>query len=295
MTPDQRTLAIWGGIGATAIVAGWFAMDAIDAAGPAQRAEALHAEYQQLYRPADPPSGLDAAQAVARAKQAADAQQQELAAAIQQLAPPLPRDYVDAAGEDLKAQSLLQSVTDDLGKRCEQAKVTVPTWPITQLDRDPGVRSRQLATVYCYAQMVRLMLDAGVRGLGTPVVGEAKSDPGGSVARFPVALSCTATWESTDRLLHALRDAHGAGLGLTDVTVDMQADGTRKVAISASLLLPNRPEWKLAKLDVVPRPAPGAAPAAGQTPPSSVLPPGPQSAPQGGAVRPPTTSGADRL
>ncbi|MBA3846464.1 MAG: hypothetical protein H0X45_07455, partial [Planctomycetes bacterium] len=92
MTPDQRTLAIWGG-GALAVMIGagiWLSSGA--AALDQQRGQATtqHGKYRDLY-PAD---GLAAVEATAVAERLRDHQAAELAQAEARLVPDLPPEYL---------------------------------------------------------------------------------------------------------------------------------------------------------------------------------------------------------
>ncbi|GDY11324.1 hypothetical protein LBMAG53_02010 [Planctomycetota bacterium] len=285
MTPDQRSLALWGGGAGALVLIGWAVLAmAVDPTQAVADAKTLHSNYTGLYRPGAKADGVVADQALKAVKKMVEDQQQELATAQSLVAPPLPAEFI--AEDMLAGQALLVRVHEGLNKRIEQAKLPAMSWPIQQPSGDPELLTQQLAQLHTYQFLVGLCLDANLKLASSPLPGELRSDPSGAIARIPCVLTCEGSWDAVDRLVHAVNNASAQGFGISELAIDLKPDGGRRVQLTATRLLPARPGWKLKPFDppAAAAIATGAAQSAPTTSGSGAVP-----------VAPPPASGNDRL
>lgn len=262
MTPrEQRTIGVWGGGALAVVVIGWIALDVrgdgIERRG--RTADQLHDRYETFYVE-DRDRRLPADRALADLATAAERQEAELAAVERRcLWPgqgPAPREF---AGFDFAAPINYNDAQDKVRQvnarlRTEAARLAVelprelPFEAEGQLDNEDEARRRlQMAQLCAYAAMVDLCLEAGavtIAGIAFP--GQPWRDGAGRYAAVPVALQAVGDYACTEQIMRRLRDDR-RGLGLDELAIDFQDDGTFRCAVTAFLLVPGDEAWGLSE------------------------------------------------
>lgn len=262
MTPEQRRLAMWGGGAAAALLAawGWMAVRGEVRAATVGKADSLHATYLDLYAP-DKPPGFEIEKAQQELRGIANQQADELRAAEAALAPAIAAPYLV---ESLSAAA--SQVTADyaaLRQQSARTKIVIPAaLPYeTGLDADAAARGRQLATLALVRQAVQSCMHAGVARVLAVNPAAAAASPGGEYAVFACDLEVEGDWTAMARLVSALAQADGRGLGLRQLEVQVPPDRPARTRLTATMTVANRPAWGLAAMPAA-QPA-GAAPAEG--------------------------------
>ncbi len=248
MTPDQRTLAIWGG-GALAVLIGvgiWLSSgaDALDQ----QRAQATtqHGKYRDLY-PAD---GLAAAEATTVAERLRDHQAAELAKTESRLVPDLPPEYLKTDVSD--ATSRVNKDYEEVRKRAAREQVQLSDQlPLRALHDDADMRGMQLAQLYLIRQVLDACLEAEVREIGNVDLGKPAQDPSGTYAVLPATFRVKASFAAVQKLLENLRLAHDRGIGVTQLELSHDDSGIESLVVTASLITGVRSGWKLDPVEAV--------------------------------------------
>jgi hypothetical protein len=262
MTPEQRTLSIWGGGFAVALIAGWIVLGGRGQTLDQKQAQAddLEKKYQDLY----PEQGLLAADARSKWKTSLDLQLAALHEAETALVPPLPRAYTDT--ELGRASAQVRDDVQDLKNKGQRQGAKMPTaLPFEEgLDQNPVQIAMQLAQLHLYHEVVDACLDAGTSRIGSVHVAKGPTDPQGQYALMLCDLELDLTFEQVDQLLLDLaQKQHRKGIGLRSLTLDQARDGSQHVGLTVSLVVANDPAWGLKP--EVPKAGgkPGTAPPAG--------------------------------
>lgn len=252
MSPERRTLAVWGGVAAGTVALGWIwlAVRAGQVDEARAESERLRATLADSWLPDRPQE----AERYAKDLQESQRRQQEaLRLAETQLVPELKREY--QATDLVGAQARLRTDVVALRARAERSRIGLPgSLPFEGgFDQDEAVRAQQLVSLCAVRSALDLCLDAGVAQIGACAVGRASCDAGGAVAVFPLELEVEAAPEAVQALLQAFAAAHRQGLGLRRVEIDGRAGAavqpgkaaSQRVRLTATLLVRNRSEWQL--------------------------------------------------
>jgi hypothetical protein len=260
LTPEQRPLLIWAGAALVVlIVAGiWLGSGATTLEQTTAEADKLHASYKTLY----PVDGVAKDEAVTRVGRVRDDQHKALDDAEARLVPDLPNDY--QVGDLAAATARVNVDYETLRKRAQREKFQLAEQlPLRDgLDADADKRALQLAQLYLVRNVVELCMNSGVGAITAIEAGKPYQDASGTYAVIPATFHCKGAYDSTQKLLEALRTWHDRGIGLSALDVEHGDDGTQTVSLAVDLITLNR-GWKLG--------AEGARPAATPTRPRTRL------------------------
>ncbi len=274
MTPDQRSLAVWGGSLAAVLVVGWGVLSWRGGAleDSASQAKSLHGRYTTLFRPGTT-DGKPEAEALSDLERLARAQEESQRRIENVCVPDLPKHY--RTTDLISGNAQVVADHDAIIKRGERQKVPLPSsLPLDGgLDKDEAVRTRQLAMLYMYRAAIDRCLEANVTRITAVTLG---TDPGtdatGTYAMLPCTLELECTYEASQRLAESFLEAHqGIGLGLRSIEAEQRKDGTQRLKLTVSLLTVNNPAWGLKPMAV---PGGGAVPGAAPTAPAAAPRPG---------------------
>ncbi len=245
MTDDQRNLAIWGGSAAVIVIAGWVYLASDDLAGKLSSAEAKQGEYEKKYVNAR--SGELEGEARKRLEQFKVDQVGSLNEAENLLVASLPKEFTPEKTDIMAAQNTVQRTNAALRDLCEKAQVKPAGDLITALPDDPDQRSLQLARLWVWRETALLLIDGGFKAIPNPGLVPPAADPTGKYARLGVELTFDGPWEQVTRLMNDSQLAHRRGLGLREIEIVLNKDGSRKVKFQVTALIPNQPGWKLVR------------------------------------------------
>ncbi len=257
MNPDTRRMAIWGGSGAAILLAGFVVLLVRDGtkSEAVTSADGLHAKYQTLYHP-DKPDGFAVDKAQEELRKIASEQTSELHTAEGTLAPTIPPAYlVDALSEAAAQVTADYSALRQLSTR---SKIPIPSGLPFEggLDADAKARARQLASLSLIRQAVQTCINAGVAKVTGVNPGQAFASTNGDYAVFTCDVEIEGDWAATARLLAALAQADGRGLGLRSLEVTGGADKPLRARLTATLTVMNHEAWALAAAPAAAAPAP---------------------------------------
>jgi len=261
MTPDQRTLATWGGGLAAGVIFGWIALDLIrgeELIARSAKATSLGKEYASLY-PAD---GMAIEEATGTWKRLMEHQQAALTEAEAAMVPALPREYLET---DLSSGAArVHSDLQYLKQKAQRQQVHLPsTLPFEEgLSDNANQRLLQLAQLYLYRNLLDTCMDAGVTKINTLKAESGPCDPQGKYALMLCSIDMDMPWDRTSQLLADLNQTQNRkGYGVRSVNIDHTASGSEKVTLLISLITANNPAWNLR-----PDSAPTQLPTTGTTP-----------------------------
>jgi hypothetical protein len=266
MTPDQRTLATWGGGLALGVIIGWIVLDVVRGATLSERrdqAASLGREYEDLY-PAD---GMAIEEATGTWKRLMEHQQANLTDVEASMVPPLPREYLET---DLNSGAArVHADLQFLKQKAQRQQVRLPsTLPFEEgLSDNANQRLLQLAQLYLYRNLIDTCMEAGVTRINTVKTESGPTDPQGKYALMLCTIDVDMPWERTSQLLADLLVTQTRkGYGVRNLTIDHDRSGNEKVTLVVSLITANNPAWNLR-----PDSAPGQLPTApaGTTPSNS--------------------------
>ncbi len=243
MTPEQRTLAIWGG-GALVVLVGagfWLSSGAGTLDQRRGEATAQHARYQKLY-PADGTPGADATAAAERLR---DHQTAELAKSEARLVPDLPADYLRT--DVSEATERVNKDYEAVRKRAAREQVQLSDQlPLRDgLDQDADKRGMQLAQLYLVRQVLDVCLEAEVREIGAVDLGKPTQDASGTYAVLPATFRVKASFAAVQKLLEDMRVAHDRGIGVAQIELIHDDSGVESLLLTANLITGIRSGWKL--------------------------------------------------
>lgn len=247
MTPEQRTMAIWGGGIAAGVIVGWIIVGGVRGPLLDERhtvAEGLFKNYSDLY----PEKGMAVDEATKKWKTLFEHQQSALKDAEASLVPPLPRKYTDADLSSGAAQ--VHADLQYLKQKAQRQKVTIPgTLPFEEgLDADEKQRLLQLAQLYLYRNALDTCMDAGVDRISSVRIEKEKgsTDPGGRYAVLLCQLDLEVTWEKASQVLLDLIQAQNTkGFGVRALSLVHDRSGNERLSLTISLLTANNPAWGL--------------------------------------------------
>lgn len=273
MSAERRRLVLWAGCGA-AIVATGFAVLLIRGSMHAETisgADTLHASYLKLYHP-DKPDGFAIEPARNELRAIVAAQTTELETTEGSLAPPIGAAYL----VESLSEAAAQVTTDYAALRQLSARTRIPIpggLPFEGgLDADNKSRARQLASLALIRQALQTCMHAGVAKIANVGPGQAFASPGGEYAVFVADVEVEADWAATARLIAALAQPDGRGLGLRSLEVVSNPDKPLRGRLSITMTTANRESWGLGALPAAAAPASGGA--SGATSPASPANPG---------------------
>jgi len=253
MTPEQRTLSIWGGASAAGLLVVWlfpgFGLGdrAAELAQLQTRHHELHGKYTDLY----PAEGTAADEVILKLKKLKDHQQLAVTQVERQLVPGLPREFLlpDLTG----AQDIVRTEHDRVRNRAQSRKIALPaTLPFGLLEQDPEKRTMQLAQLYLCRQVLYRCLAADFTRIASISPGSGWCDASGSYASLLVDFQMEGSPKAVSDLLLNLVSDHDKGVGLRAAAITANPDGSQRLAMTASLLTVNRAGWNLKE-----PPAPG--------------------------------------
>jgi len=259
MTPDQRTLAIWGGGLAAGMIVGWIVLDVVR--GETLResstlAANLGKEYQELY----PEQGMAIEEATGTWKRVMEHQQASLVDAEKTMVPLLPREYQET---DLNSGAArVHADLQFLKQKAQRQQVRMPTTlPFEEgLSDNANQRLLQLAQLYLYRNLLDTCMEAGVTKINTIKTESGPCDPQGKYALLLCTVDLDMPWDRTSQLLADLNQTQTRkGYGVRNVSIEHDRSGNEKVSLVVSLITANNPAWNLR-----PDSAPASLPA-GQT------------------------------
>lgn len=261
MTPDERTMAIWGGGLAAGVIAGyiilhsWRGSELVDAS---LRAESLGKEYQTLY----PEQGMAIEEATGTWKRLMEHQQAALTEAESSMVPALPREYLET---DLNSGAArVHADLQYLKQKAQRQQVKMPTTlPFEEgLSDNANQRLLQLAQLYLYRHLLDTCMDAGVTKINTLKTEAGPCDPQSKYALMLCNIDLDMPWDRTSQLLADLNQTQNRkGYGVRSVSIDHTNSGNERVTLQVSLITANNPAWNLR-----PDSAPTQLPSTGTTP-----------------------------
>ncbi len=256
MTPDQKTLSIWGGSLAAAVIAGWIWLDVNEGnLGILQaNAEQLKSKYKDLY----PDTGMPVIEATKKWKTVAEHQTAALSEAEAALVPPLPKAYLDTEMSSTSGQMKTDMLY--LKQKADRQMVKLPaTLPFEDgPEREANMRGMQLAELYLYKNALDDCMDAGVTVVTTVHAGKGGCDPFEKYAIFLCDIDIETTFEKVESLmLDLVQKQNAKGYGIRSLSLEHTKTGIERISLTFSLLVANDPAWGL-KADKSAAPSGGA-------------------------------------
>lgn len=245
MTPDQRTLAMWGGGLAAGLIVGWIILDVVRggvASERAAQAASLGKEYVELY----PESGMAIEEATGKWKNAMELQQASLVDTEKSMVPLLPREYLET---DLNggAARVLADISF-LKQKAQRQQVRLPgTLPFEEgLSDNANQRLLQLAQLYLYRNLVDTCMEAGVTKINSLKTDVGPCDPQAKYALMLCTIDLDMPWDRTSQLLADLNQAQNRkGYGVRSLNIEHDRSGNERVSLVVSLITANNPAWGL--------------------------------------------------
>ena len=245
MTPDQRTLAIWGGGLAAGMIVGWIILDVVrgDTLRDAtMAAENLGKEYQELY----PETGMAIEDATGKWKRVMEFQQAALLDAEKSMVPLLPREYLET---DLNSGAArVHADLQFLKQKAQRTQVRLPsTLPFEEgLSDSANQRLLQLAQLYLYRNLLDTCMEAGVTKINTLKTETGPTDPQGKYALMLCTIDLDMPWDRTSQLLADLNQTQTRkGYGVRSIDIEHDRAGNERVTLVVSLMTANNPAWGL--------------------------------------------------
>lgn len=265
MTPEQKTMAIWGGGTGAVIIAGWIVLGGWR--GPMledarSKAATLGKQYGELY----PDQGMHIDEATRQWKQLMEHQKAALNDAEASMVPALPRGYreTDLSSGGAQVHTDLQY----LKQKASRTQVKIPsTLPLEEgLDQSADIRLLQLAQLYLYRNALDTLMDAGITSIGNVRLSKGPTDPQNKYALLFCELELDATWERVSQvLIEFVQKQNTKGFGIRALELMHTPSGVEKLKLTVSLMTANNPAWGL-RPDSAPtqlQPVNGKPPAAG--------------------------------
>ena len=245
MTPDQRTLSIWGGGLAAGVIVGWIILGPVrgeELATRAAKAESLGKEYQNLY----PATGMPIEEATGTWQRLMEHQKAALVDAEASMVPVLPREYQET---DLNSGAArVHADLQFLKQKAQRTQVRLPsTLPFEEgLSDNASQRLLQLAQLYLYRNLLDTCMEAGITKISTVKTESGPCDPQGKYALMLCSIEIDMPWERTSQLLVDLNQTQNRkGYGVRNVSINHEASGNQKVSLVVSLITANNPAWNL--------------------------------------------------
>lgn len=245
MTPDQRTLSMWGGGLAAGVIIGWIVLGPVRGQEFEDRsalADKLGKDYQNLY----PAEGMAIEEATGTWKRLMEHQKASLEDAEKSMVPPLPRDYVET---DLNSGAArVHADLQYLKQKAQRQQVRLPsTLPLEEgLSDQANLRLLQLAQLYLYKNLLDTCMDAGVTKVNSVKIDAGPTDPQGKYALMLCNIELDMPWERTSQLLADLNQTQNRkGYGVRQMSIDHDRSGNEKVSLVVSLITANNPAWGL--------------------------------------------------
>lgn len=245
MTPDQRTLAIWGGGLAAGLIIGWIVLDVVRGEtlrDSAALAANLGKEYEELY----PETGMAIEEATGTWKRLMEHQQAALLDAEKSMVPELPREYLET---DLNSGAArVHADLQYLKQKAQRQQVRLPgTLPFEEgLSDNANQRLLQLAQLYLYRNLLDTCMEAGITKINTIKTESGPTDPQGKYALLLCTVDLDMPWDRTSQLLADLNQTQNRkGYGVRSVSIEHDRSGNEKVNLVVSLITANNPAWGL--------------------------------------------------
>lgn len=246
MTPEQKTMAIWGSGLAAALLVGWLILDfradflsqvSVSATHDIKRYDESH--------PAQGKNAVDAKKAI---KIIQGQQEAALTEAEAALVPALPEEFTT---DDLNAaESTYKEVVASLTQKAERQGVKLAELPLKSFDSNPTVRRMQLAHVYLFRGLLDACIEAGAGSIVSVKIGSLNvTDPGEHYALLTCDIELETKWDKgsgTAQLLSNLvQRQRRKGYGIRLLEIENHEDNTQRVRLIGSLITANQPEWGL--------------------------------------------------
>jgi hypothetical protein len=265
MTPEQKTMAIWGGGMGAVIIAGWIVLGGWR--GPlleetCAKAAGLGKQYVTLY----PAEGMHIDEATKKWKTLMEHQKAALGDAEASMVPALPRGYRETDLSSGAAQ--VHTDLQFLKQKASRTQVRIPTTlPLEEgLDQSADTRLLQLAQLYLYRNAIDTVMDAGITSISGIRVNKGPSDPQNKYAVLLCEMELDATWEKASQvLLDFIQKQNTKGFGIRALELIHDKSGTEKLRLTVSLLTANNPAWGLRADSAPTQLPPGGKPPAGGT------------------------------
>lgn len=245
MTPDQRTLALWGGGLAAGLIVGWIVLDVVRGETLRERADLaarLGREYAELY----PEKGMAIEEATGKWKNAMDLQQAALNDTEKSMVPLLPREYLET---DLNSGAArVHADLAYLKQKAQRQQVRLPsTLPFEEgLSDNANQRLLQLAQLYLYRNLLDTCMEAGVTKVNSLKTDSGPCDPQGKYALMLCTIDLDMPWDRTSQLLADLNQTQNRkGYGVRSVSIEHDRSGSERVSLVVSLITANNPAWGL--------------------------------------------------
>ena len=245
MTPEQRTMSIWGGGTGAVIIAGWIVLGGwrgpmLDDART--KAAALGKQYVELY----PDSGMHIDEATKQWKTLMEHQKAALGDAEASMVPALPRGY--ATTDQNSGAEQVRTDLQYLKQKATRTQVKIPsTLPLEEgLDQSADTRLLQLAQLYLYRNAIDTLMEAGITSINTVRVAKGPCDPQGKYALVLCELELEATWERVSQvMLDFVQKQNTKGFGIRALDLIHDKSGNEKLKLTVSLMTANNPAWGL--------------------------------------------------
>ena len=245
MTPEQKTLSIWGGGMGGIVIVGWIVLGGWR--GPMleekrAKAESLGKEYVKLY-PAD---GMHIDDAIKKWKTLMEHQKAALGDAEASMVPVLPRGYRETDLSSGAAQ--VHTDLQYLKQKASRTQVKIPsTLPLEEgLDQSADTRLLQLAQLYLSRNAIDTVMDAGITSIDNVRLAKGPCDPQSKYALLLCELELDATWERVSQvMLDFIQKQNTKGFGIRALDLVHDRSGTEKLKLTISLMTANNPAWGL--------------------------------------------------
>ena len=245
MTPDQTTLAIWGGGLLAGLIVGCIILFTVRGSVFEERqthAQNLGQEYEKLY----PSDGMAIEEATDKWKRLMEHQQAALKDAEASMVPALPRGYLETDLSSGSAQ--VHADLQYLKQKAQRTQVKLPsTLPFEEgLSADANQRLLQLAQLYLYRNLIDTCMEAGITKINSIKVETGPCDPQGKYAVLQCQIDMDMNWDRTSQLLADLNQTQNRkGYGVRGLSIEHDRSGNERVSMTASLLTTNNPAWGL--------------------------------------------------
>jgi hypothetical protein len=247
MTPQHKTLAVWGGVTGGILVLGLGLLSWQISSLAATRSEhaRLVGELAQTWLPDRPDEAVRYANDL---KDRARKQDAALAQAESAVAPAIPPEY--QASDLATSAARVRADLVALRQRAERSRIALPGGlPYESgLDADETARAMQLIGLHALRRTLELCMDAGVTRITAINPGKPATDPTGTYAVFPLDLDLEANPEASGALFAGLLGTHRRGLGLRAAAIEAGKDAknpVHRLKLTVTLLVHADPEWNL--------------------------------------------------
>jgi len=262
MTPQQKILAVWGGVAGGILIVGFGVLSWQIGSLSAARSEhaRMRSELAQTWLPDRPDEAVRYANDL---KDRARKQEAALTQAESAVVPAIPSEY--RAGDLATAAARVRADLVAVRQRAERSRIGLPGGLPYEagLEADETARALQLIGLHALRRTLELCMDAGVSRITATNPGKPVADLTGTYAIFPLELEVEASPDASGALFAGLLGAHRRGLGLRAASIDAGKDAKNpmhRLKLTVTLLTRADSAWNL-KPENSQTPVRGAAPA----------------------------------